>query len=180
MTENVDGAMTIDTGLACFAIMANFFEKPISIDQIKHKYDRQNSHFEEYELLQLAKEFSFKARFVETKWERLDKTNLPAIAQSKDNTYFIIGKVAEDKVLIQDPAKGNHPEVLNKEEFMNRWNGRLLMMTCREFINGKNRKFDISWFIPAVVKYRRLFGEVILASFFYSCLRWCRRCCFRW
>lgn len=40
------------------------------------------------------------------------------------------------------------------------------MMTCREFINGKNRKFDISWFIPAVVKYRRLFGEVILASFF--------------
>ena len=52
----------IDTGLACFAILANFFEKPISIDQIKHKYDRQNSHFEEYELLQLAKEFSFKAR----------------------------------------------------------------------------------------------------------------------
>jgi len=54
---------SIDTGLACFAIMANFFEKPISIDQIKHKYDRQNSHFEEYELLQLAKDFSFKAMF---------------------------------------------------------------------------------------------------------------------
>ena len=156
----------IDTGLACFAIMANFFEKPISIDQIKHKYDRQNSHFEEYELLQLAKEFSFKARFVETKWERLDKAALPAIAQSKDGAYFILGRVADDKALIQDPAKGNHPEVLNKEEFTDRWNGRLLMMTCREFINGKNRKFDISWFIPAVVKYRRLFGEVILASFF--------------
>ena len=60
------------------------------------------------------KKFSFKARFVETKWERLDKTALPAIAQSKDNTYFIIGKVAEDKVLLQDPAKGNYPEVLNK------------------------------------------------------------------
>lgn len=166
MTEANSNSQMIDTGLACFAIMANFFEKPISIDQIKHKYDRQNSNLEEYELLQLAKEFSFKARFVETKWERLDKTALPAIAQSKDGAYFIIGKVAEDKVLLQDPAKGNHPEVLNKEEFIERWNGRLLMMTCREFINGKNRKFDISWFIPAVVKYRRLFGEVILASFF--------------
>ena len=77
----------IDTGLACFAIMANFFEKPVSTEQIKHKYDRQNSHFEEYELLQLAKEFSFKTRFVETKWERLDKTALPAIAQSKDGAY---------------------------------------------------------------------------------------------
>lgn len=60
--ENLSSNETsIDTGLASFAIMANFFEKPISIDQIKHKYDRQNSHFEEYELLQLAKEFSFKA-----------------------------------------------------------------------------------------------------------------------
>lgn len=114
MAEENSNPQTLDTGLACFAIMANFFEKPISIDQIKHKYDRQNSHFEEYELVQLAKEFSFKARFVETKWERLDKTALPAIAQSKDNTYFIIGKVAEDKVLLQDPAKGNYPEVLNK------------------------------------------------------------------
>ena len=157
---------SIDTGLACFAIMANFFEKPISLDQIKHKYDRQNSHFEEYELLQLAKEFSFKAKFVETVWDRLDKVNLPAIAQSKDGTYFILGKCDEEKALIQNPAVGNKPQILTKEEFLNKWNGRLLMMTCREFINGKNRKFDISWFIPAVVKYRKLFGEVILASFF--------------
>ena len=118
MTEEDSNPQTIDTGLACFAVMANFFEKPISIDQIKHKYDRQNSPFEEYELLQLAKEFSFKARFVETKWERLDKTALPAIAQSKDGAYFILGRVTDDKALIQDPAKGNHPEVLNKEEFM--------------------------------------------------------------
>ena len=159
-------SQSIDTGLACFAIMASYYEKPISLDQIRHKYDRQNSHFEEYELLQLAKEFSFKARFVDTTWERLDKINLPAIAQDRNKRYFVIGKVADDKVLIQDPARSNHPQVLTQDEFLARWNGRLLMMTCREFINGKNRKFDFSWFIPSVVKYRRLFGEVILASFF--------------
>ncbi len=155
----------IDTGLACFAIMASYFEKPVSLEQIRHKYDRQNSFFEEYELLQLAKEFSFKARFIDTTWERLDKINLPAIAQDKNKRYFVIGKVVDGKVLVQDPAGGNRPQVWTKDEFLARWNGRLLMMTCREFINGKNRKFDFSWFIPSVVKYRRLFGEVILASF---------------
>ena len=166
MTDYTAEVTKIDTGLACFAIMACFFEKPISVDQVKHKYDRQNSNFEECELLQLAKEFSFKARFVATKWERLAKTNLPAIAQSKDGSYFILGKCDGDKVLIQDPVAGNRPDVLNKDEFLERWNGRLLMMTCRELICGKNRKFDVSWFIPALIKYRRLFGEVILASFF--------------
>jgi len=156
----------IDTGLACFAIMASFFERPISIEQIKHKFDRQNSNFTEYELLQLAKEFSFKAKFIKTSWERLDKTNLPAIAQTYDGKYLIVGKVVEDQILVQDPLNGNQPQVLSQEKFICKWNGRLLMMTSREFINGKNRKFDISWFIPAVVKYRRLFGEVLMASFF--------------
>lgn len=165
---NAESSAKIDTGLACFAIMANYFEKPLSLEQVKHKYDRQNSDFEEYELLQLAKEFSFKAKFVKTAPDRLEKTNLPAIAQDKDNRYFIIGKIADGKVLVQDPAAGNHPQVWSEEQLLQRWNGRLLMMTCREFINGKNRKFDISWFIPAIVKYRRLFGEVILASFFFT------------
>ena len=159
-------AQMIDTGLACFAIMASYFEKPVSLEQIRHKYDRQNSFFEEYELLQLAKEFSFKAKFMETSWERLDKISLPAIAQDKNKRYFVIGKVIDGQILVQDPVVGNRPQVWTKDEFLARWNGRLLMMTCREFINGKNRKFDFSWFIPSVVKYRRLFGEVILASFF--------------
>ena len=157
---------TFDTGLACFAIMASYFEKPISIEQVKHKYDRQDSNFEKYELLQLAKEFSLKARFIDTSWDRLDKINLPAIAQTKDKQYFVIGKVADNKILIQNPLQGAHPAVLSKEQFLELWNGRLLLMTSRDFIAGKNRKFDISWFIPSVVKYRKLFGEVVLASFF--------------
>ncbi|MFV0626369.1 MAG: type I secretion system permease/ATPase [Alphaproteobacteria bacterium] len=155
----------IDTGLASFAIMASFFEKPISIEQIQHKYDRQNSKFEEHELLSLAKEFSLKAKFMESSWEKLCKTPLPAIGQTGEKEYFVIGKIAEDKVLIQDPADGK-PQVLSKDEFLQKWNNRLLLLTSRDFITGKSRKFDVSWFIPALVKYRKIFGEVIMASFF--------------
>ena len=31
---------------------------------------------------------------------------------------------------------------------------------------GKDRKFDITWFIPVIVKYRKLFKEVLLVSLF--------------
>ena len=165
MTDYNEKINKLDTGLASFAIMANFFQKPISLNQIKHKYDRQDSCFEEHELLQLAKDFSLKARITETRWDRLGKINLPAIAQTRDGEYFVIGQVSDDKVLIQDP-KINKPQILSKEEFQERWNGRIMMLTSREFISGQKRRFDLSWFIPAVIKYRRLFGEVILASFF--------------
>lgn len=41
-----------------------------------------------------------------------------------------------------------------------------MLTTRRAQIAGEDRKFDITWFIPAVVKYRRMFGEVLTASFF--------------
>jgi len=42
----------------------------------------------------------------------------------------------------------------------------LILVTHREALAGPARGFDLSWFIPAVVRYRRLLGEVLLASFF--------------
>ena len=47
-----------------------------------------------------------------------------------------------------------------------RFGGCALLMTSRERVAGGARKFDVSWFIPALVKYRRPLRDVIIASFF--------------
>ncbi|XHS00919.1 hypothetical protein ACFB49_25200 [Sphingomonas sp. DBB INV C78] len=41
-----------------------------------------------------------------------------------------------------------------------------MLMTSREQIAGEGRPFDISWFIPALVKYRKPLRDVLIASFF--------------
>lgn len=41
----------------------------------------------------------------------------------------------------------------------------MILFTSRASLAGEMAKFDFSWFIPAVVKYRRLLGEVLLVSF---------------
>lgn len=163
MTKVSSKTSSIDTALICFAVMAHYFDTPLSLEQIKQKYNRQN--FEEYELLQLAKEFSFKAKFVETSWEEFEQIKLPVIAQAKNNKYFIVGKYNRQKVLILNPLYDNRPQILNKQEFADMWNGKLLILSCCRFINAKKRKFGISRFIPLIAKYRRLFGRVILTSF---------------
>ncbi len=42
----------------------------------------------------------------------------------------------------------------------------MLLMTSREHIAGQKRAFDISWFIPALVKYRKPLRDVLIGSFF--------------
>jgi subfamily B ATP-binding cassette protein HlyB/CyaB len=46
-----------------------------------------------------------------------------------------------------------------------RWSGELILFTSRASMAGDLSKFDFTWFIPAIVKYRKLLGEVLLVSF---------------
>ncbi|WP_167730382.1 cysteine peptidase family C39 domain-containing protein [Terasakiella sp. SH-1] len=145
-------------------MLSQFYERPAEADQIKHASGKSGIMSSE-DLLLAAKELEFKAKAVETKWDRLTKTPLPAIARRPDGRFFILAKVSEDKVLIQCPEAGQ-PEQLSRDELEEAWDGTLILLTTRAQIAGEQRKFDISWFIPAFMKYRRLFGEVLLASFF--------------
>jgi len=42
----------------------------------------------------------------------------------------------------------------------------LILMARRAGVMSEIRKFDFSWFIPAILKYKRFLGDVLLASFF--------------
>ncbi|MEI2718890.1 MAG: ABC transporter transmembrane domain-containing protein [Gemmatimonadales bacterium] len=43
--------------------------------------------------------------------------------------------------------------------------GELILITSRASLAGDLAQFDFSWFIPSLVKYRKLLGEVLLISF---------------
>ncbi len=116
-------------------------------------------------MLRAAKHLGFKAGSLETDWSRLSKTALPAIAVQKDGRFILLAKIDEDKVLVQDPAE-SRPLVLPREIFEQAWSGKLILVTQRAWLRFEGKKFDFTWFIPAIVKYRKLLGEVLLASFF--------------
>lgn len=138
---------------------------PADPGQLKHHYGQSKTEFTESEILRGAKSIGLKAKAISSSIERLAKTQLPAIAQHKDSHYFILAQLAEDKVLIQDPFNQS-PESLSLEEFQTRWNNQLILITKRAGILGDIKKFDFSWFIPAILKYKKLLLEVLLASFF--------------
>jgi len=151
------------TGLASFVLLLRFHGIAADPAQLTHKFG--GAAFGTTEMLRCAKEFQLKARVIESKWERLPDTPLPAIARMKDGTFVILGKLSGDTVLLQDPAI-NRPQILSRAEFEGRWSGELLLMTRRAGLGELSRSFNISWFLGAMHKYRRLLGEVLIASFF--------------
>jgi subfamily B ATP-binding cassette protein HlyB/CyaB len=161
----IDGSGEVDTGLACLALLARFYGIAVNPDQLRHQFAETGKPFGETEMLLAAKHLGLKTGLINTDWPRLGTTPLPAIAIQKDGRYLLIARADEEKVLVQDPAE-QRPLLLPRAVFEPAWTGRLILCTKRANLRAEDRKFDFTWFIPAIVKHRKLLGEVLLASFF--------------
>ena len=164
---NAPPAKPVDTGLACLVIMARLHGVAADPAQLAHEF-AVDQHFTPTDILLSAKRLALHAKTVKTDTTRLGKTPLPCIAISKnpDGTprFFILARLDGDKVLIQDPAIGR-PESISLDDFQTRWTGELILFTSRSSLAGEVAKFDFTWFVPAIVKYRKLLGEVLMVSF---------------
>ncbi|MBV8060449.1 MAG: type I secretion system permease/ATPase, partial [Alphaproteobacteria bacterium] len=151
-----------DSGLESLVLMLRIMGIAADGQQLRHRY---GNVIGTTEILRCAKELQLKARLITSDIDRLPKTPLPVIAERPDGTFFIIAKLGPEGVLVQDPLIGR-PQVLNLEALKEQWSGNLILMTKRASLADLARRFDITWFLQAMHKYRHLLVEVLVASFF--------------
>ena len=164
MNTNSNAAnLSPQTGLDALVVLLHFHGIAADRDQLLHRIGKQTIGAPE--ILRCAKDLGLKARSTRTDWSRLAKTPLPAIASLNDGTFMVIAKAADDKVLVQRPQT-SRPALMTRDELLAVWDGGLILMTRRAGLSDLGRRFDLTWFLGAVHKYRHLLGEVLVASFF--------------
>lgn len=154
---------SIDAALYCFINIARFHNIPADLEQIIHALAIGSEGMQEADILRAAKEFKLKAKAADVSFDSLAKLPLPAIVRFEKEKFAILAKVDGDKLLVLLPD-GTPPKVINKAEFTQKWTGRILLFTQR-FWSDRDRKFDIKWFIPTIIKYKKPFLEVLAAAF---------------
>ena len=149
-------------------MMARLHGVAADAEQLTHELAVAGRPFDTTDVLLAAKRLELQAKAVKTDVARLAKTPLPAVAVGHGDDgsvdFFILARVDGEQVLIQSPAVGR-PETLTLAELQARWKGELILFTSRASVAGELTKFDFTWFIPAIVKYRKLLLEVLLVSF---------------
>ncbi|TNF92094.1 MAG: type I secretion system permease/ATPase [Gammaproteobacteria bacterium] len=174
-SQRAGHAQTIDTGLACLVMLSRLHGIPADPEQLRHEYGRSGETFDNMAIQLAAKGLKLKVRQFESDWSRLSKTHLPAMAKIRNedsgernecnDRYVILARMSDDHVLIQDPTNPQ-PQTLNQAEFEAIWTGELILITRRAELFESVRQFDFSWFIPSIIKYKKLIGEVLFATFF--------------
>jgi ATP-binding cassette, subfamily B, bacterial HlyB/CyaB len=163
MSTGPDNVIAGDPGLSVLVMLLRFHGLGVDPEQIRHRFGAGIIGIPE--MLRCAKELGLKARSRLTNWERLVKAPLPGIVSLRDGGFLLLGKIGDGKALVQSPLSPR-PTVMSQAELEAVWDGHLILMTRRARLVDLSRRFDITWFLGAIHKYRRLLGEVLVASFF--------------
>jgi subfamily B ATP-binding cassette protein HlyB/CyaB len=164
MPARTEDSTSVDPGLAALVMLLRFHEIPVDVEQINHRFG-SGTAFSVTQILRCTKGFGLRARAITTDWTRLARTPLPCIAALRDGGFLVLGKTVDDRILVQNPLSPR-PQILTREELESKWDGRVVLIARRAGLADLGRRFDLSWFMGAIHKYRRLLTEVLLASFF--------------
>ena len=164
-----------DAALASFVLLAQFLGVPAEPAQIHHDRGQGDRPYDFDDLIRVAKKLGLMARRKKAAAHNLAKLPLPALVRLADGGTAILLKVDDtgdtgSRHMVLKP-ENQRPEIWSEEQVEEGFDFAvgevdLLLMTSREHIAGQKRAFDISWFIPALVKYRRPLRDVLIGSFF--------------
>jgi subfamily B ATP-binding cassette protein HlyB/CyaB len=163
VSSESDNQRSVDQGLIVLTNLLRFLGIGVDPEQVWHHLGSVPVGVTG--MLRYAKQTGLKARVYTTTYARLSTTPLPAIAALRDGGYLLLGKAGEGKVLVQSPLSPR-PQLMTQAELEAVWDGRVVQIARRASLVNLARRFDITWFLGAIIKYRSMLGEVLVASFF--------------
>lgn len=174
-SEHLTTATSVDPALASFVLLAQFLGVPADPAQIHHDRGQGDAPYDFDGLVRVAKRLGLIAKRRSSTIIDLTKMPLPALFALADGGTALLLKVDDSgetgtRYMVMRPDQ-QRPEIWDEARLIEDCASDggaldLLLMTSREHIAGQKRAFDISWFIPALVKYRRPLRDVLIGSFF--------------
>jgi ATP-binding cassette, subfamily B, bacterial HlyB/CyaB len=160
---------SMDSGLHSLALAARFHQIPVDPEQLEHQFGNGMGACDVSGIIRAARKIGFRARQIAIDAARIPRRNLPLLSTDASGSYFLLARIEQQesgdrRYLTQSPFE-QRPRTLSHAEFESIWQGAGIFLTPRKR-GALSGKFNISWFLPSLVRYRRLFVEVIVASFF--------------
>lgn len=139
----------------------------ISIDSrsIAKEYALTDAEPSIEELCRIAKHQGFRAAIKKSKIDKLVASYpLPLLVQKEDGSFMSVVQVNEEKeeLLIYDTTS-KEPYTLSYEMYEEISNGKVIVLKHRMF--SEDIRFGFGWFFQQIMKYKKVMGEVLIASF---------------
>ena len=160
------GKTPLDAGAACFGMLSQYFGMPFRKEVIRRvlgdQLERQGS-LSLNTCGAVAELMGLNAQLVSVPANALHRLETPVLVRWQDS-LAIIYEITAQEMVIGVPEMG----LLKRQlaDFVETWddNGQVLLLKPTK--ETPQERFGLRWFLPSLIRYRRVLIEVFIASFF--------------
>ncbi|MEH2127230.1 type I secretion system permease/ATPase [Nostoc sp.] len=152
-----------NTAAACLTMVAQQLENSVQLEWVQRQLRGQRPK----QVVEAAEKLGLVLRRLQVSWGELRQLSFPALllwnSDSPQSPSWVVAYgVKGDRLIIANPLNPERTcESVPQSIVEASWDGQLWQV---ELIS-QQEKFNLSWFTPAVWKYKGLLTEVLLASF---------------
>ncbi len=160
------GKSPLDAGVACFQMVSKYYGMPFRKEVINRVINEQMQRTGALSMPlcgAIVELMGLNGQLVKVPASAFTRLNPPALIRWQDN-LAVLYEVDERKVILGVPAKGILK--LKPEEFLDSWDDDGQVLLLKRTKDTPQERFGLSWFIPSLVRYKKVLIEVFVASFF--------------
>jgi HlyB family type I secretion system ABC transporter len=166
----IHGRGPIDATLACFQMLSQYWNTPWKRDVLKRALDSnyQRTGKISIELCgAIAELMGFKSQLVEVPGVAVSKLPTPVLIPWLDS-FAILYHATEKELVLAIPEQG----IVRKkpEAFIDVWGEDGQVLLIQSTPETPKKRFNLSWFLPAIKKHKTVLIEVFIASLFVQLL----------
>ncbi len=162
----VRGRGAVDAPLACFQMLSQYFGMPFRRDTIRRVIVNQQSRNGSLSLLHcgaVAEMSGLSAQLVSVPSVAVNRLPTPALLSWQDG-LAVLYEGSEREIVLGVPERGIVR--LKPSEFLKKWGEEGQALLLKQTKETPKQRFGLSWFLPSLIRYRRVLTEVLIASFF--------------
>ena len=147
----------LNSGAACLAMATEYLGVTIPLKQIQTHLRSEAPEA----VANAAEKIGLHTQKVLASWKSFEDLDMPVLLHWQQRHWVLVYGVERDRLILADPTNPRKTcESLPRTLVENAWDGHLWLVQALP----KAEKFNLMWFVPAVWRYRQLFGEVLIAS----------------
>ncbi|MDZ8070041.1 MAG: peptidase domain-containing ABC transporter [Nostoc sp. DedQUE08] len=167
---HISGRGAVDGTLACFQMLAQHLRMPFRRDVLRRALvsNFQRTGSTSIQLCgALAELMGLTSQLVNVPAVAISKLPTPVLIPWQDS-YVILYKATEKELVLAIPEQG----IVRKKpaDFVETWGEEGQVLLLQPTKETPQKRFGLSWFLPAIKKHRTVFIEVFIASLFVQLL----------
>ena len=150
------------SGLDCVRLVGLYFDKTVDATWLWHTFATDHGQFDRQSVVRALQHLGFQVTLKKSSRQALERAAFPSLLEMADGRFALVGRVQNGVAYLQCPDEAGVKTIALDDllpHIRSRW-----LAIARKRAAWSSERFGLGWFFQALLRYKGLLGETLMAS----------------